>query len=93
MSSPDLLSNLLCKNLAWWVVIEDFKNHIIVIIGQWALAQGWVLTRAWVLTQGWSLAWDNMEDKESIEDLLLMQCLPIYRGCSGARHFLTPPFN
>ena len=42
VSSVGLLSNSLCKNLAWWAVTRrTSKNHKAVKIG------GWVLTRVW----------------------------------------------
>ena len=46
MRSANLRSNLLCKNLAWWVVTwKTSINHRSVKIGGWAHAWGWVLAR------------------------------------------------
>ena len=49
VSSADLPSDSLRKNLAWWAVTwRTLKNHKTVKIGGWALARVW------------ALAWDNM---------------------------------
>ena len=48
VTSADLPSDSLRKNLAWWAVTRRIsKNHKTVKIGGWALAQVW------------ALAWDN----------------------------------
>ena len=46
VSSADLPSNSLHKNLAWWAVTwRTSKNHKTVKIGGWALAQVWALAQ------------------------------------------------
>ena len=46
VSSADLPSDSLCKNLAWWTVTwRTLKNYKTVKIGGWALALVWALTR------------------------------------------------
>ena len=46
VSSADLPSDSLHKNLAWWVVTRrTLKNHKTVKIGGWALSRVWGLAR------------------------------------------------
>ena len=46
VSSVDLPSDSLRKNLAWWVVTRrTSKNHKTVKIGRWALSQIWALVQ------------------------------------------------
>ena len=46
VSSVDLPSDSLCKNLAWWAVTRrTSKNHKTVKMGGWALAWVWALAR------------------------------------------------
>ena len=46
VTSADLPSDSLCKNLAWWVVTwRTLKKHKTVKIGGWALAWVWALAR------------------------------------------------
>ena len=46
MSSVDLPSNSIHKNLAWWAVTRrTSKKHKTVKIGGWALARVWALAK------------------------------------------------
>ena len=60
VSSADLPSDSLRKNLAWWAVTwRTSKKHITVKIGRWALAQVWVLARDNTVLIKFYLPWSS----------------------------------